>query len=117
MEKSRAMAGFPQPKEAVLKGIGDDGVHTGGSNLTFEDVESVIHQSEEFSLNWGEWVHEFSFPQKNGFYLFEKDPKTGLNTDVPVHERSHPRKAIGHMIMRFFRQTLRQRYRFLGPHP
>jgi len=37
---------------AVLKGIGYDGVHIGGPNLSFEDVESVIHQSEEFSPNW-----------------------------------------------------------------
>jgi methylenetetrahydrofolate reductase (NADPH) len=87
---------------AVLKGIGYDGVHLGGPNLTYEDVEWVIRKSEEFSPCWEEWVREFSFPQKDGFYFFEKDPKTGLNTDVPVHERSHPRKAIGHMIMRFF---------------
>jgi methylenetetrahydrofolate reductase (NADPH) len=87
---------------AVLKGIGYDGVHIGGPNLTYEDVESVILKSEEFSSNWEEWVREFSFPQKGGFYLFEKDPKTGLNTDVPVHERSHPRKANGYRIMRLF---------------
>ena len=87
---------------AVLKGIGYDGVHIGGPNLTYEDVEMVIHKSEEFYPNWEEWVHELSFPQKDGFYLFEKDPRTGLNADVPSHERSHPRKAAGHMIMRFF---------------
>jgi len=87
---------------AVLRGIGYDGVHIGGPNLTYEDVESIILQSEEFSSNWEEWVREFSFPQKGGFYLFEKDPKTGLNTDVPVHEQSHPRKANGYRIMRFF---------------
>ena len=87
---------------AVLKGIGYQGVHIGGPNLKYEDVEEVIAKSKEFAPNWEEYIQEFSFPQKGGFYLFEIDPKTGLNTDVLVHKRSHPRKAIGYMIMRFF---------------
>ncbi|MGZ3526008.1 MAG: methylenetetrahydrofolate reductase, partial [Thermodesulfobacteriota bacterium] len=86
----------------VLKGIGYDGVHIGGPNLRYEDVEWIIEKSKEFSPNWEEWAREFSFPQRNGFYLFEKDPKAGLNTDVLVRERSKPRKASGHGIMRFF---------------
>jgi methylenetetrahydrofolate reductase (NADPH) len=89
---------------AVLKGIGYDGTHIGGPNLSYENVEWVIGKSKEFSSNWEEWVHEFSFPQKNGFYLFEKDPKTGLNTDVFARKRSKPRKVPGHGIMRFFHQ-------------
>ncbi len=87
---------------AVLKGIGYAGVHIGGPNLNYEDVEWVIDKSKELFSNWEEWTQEFSFPQKDGFYLFEKDRKTGLNTDVPVYERSRPRKALGHAIMRFF---------------
>jgi methylenetetrahydrofolate reductase (NADPH) len=87
---------------AVLKGIGYDGVHIGGPNLRYEDVEWVIEKSKEFDLNWREWVREFSFPQKNGFYLFEEDKKTGLNTDVPAPRRSRRRKSPGYMTMRFF---------------
>ena len=87
---------------SVLKGIGYDGAHIGGPNLSYEDVEWVIEKSKEFFSNWEEWVHEFSFPQKDGFYLFEKDRETGLNTDVPVYWRSHPRKTLGYAIMRFF---------------
>ena len=55
---------------AILKGMGYDGVHIGGPNLKYEDVEWVIEKSKEFSTNWEDWVREFSFPQKNGFYLF-----------------------------------------------
>jgi len=87
---------------AVLKGIGYDGVHIGGPNLSYEAVEWVIKKSREFFPGWQEWVHEFSFPQKNGFYLFEKDQKTGLNTDVFARRQSKPRKALGHGIMRLF---------------
>ena len=89
---------------AILKGMGYDGVHIGGPNLAYEEVEWVIEKGKEFSLNWEEWVREFSFPQKNGFYVFEKDQKTGLNTDVFVRQRSQPRKALGHGIMHFFHQ-------------
>jgi methylenetetrahydrofolate reductase (NADPH) len=87
---------------AVLKGIGYDGVHIGGPNLKYEDVEEVIEKSKEFYPNWEESIHEFSFPQKDGFYFFEKDLKIGLNTDVPTPKRNKPRKNLGHAIMRFF---------------
>ena len=87
---------------AILKGMGFNGVHIGGPSLSYEDVEWLIEKGKELSLNWEPWAHEFSFPQKNGFYLFEKDQKTGLNTDVFVHKGSKPHKALGHGIMRFF---------------
>ena len=89
---------------AILKGMGFDGVHIGGPSLSYEDLEWVIQKGKEFFMNWEEWVREFSFPQKDGFYLFEKDQKTGLNTDVFVHKGSKPRKTFGHRIMRFFHQ-------------
>ncbi len=87
---------------AVLKGIGYDGVHLGGPHVSYEDVEWVIEKSKEFSKNWEEWVGEFSFPQKDGFYLFQKDEKKGLNLDIPNFKRSHPSKSLGYAIMRFF---------------
>jgi len=91
---------------AILKGIGYQGAHIGGPNLSYEDVEEVIEGSKEFYSNWEEWAREFSFPQKDGFYLFEKDRRTGLNTDVPVYWRSKPRKALGHALMRFFHHVI-----------
>jgi methylenetetrahydrofolate reductase (NADPH) len=87
---------------ALLKGMGYDGAHLGGPNLTYEDVEWVIETSKELSPNWESYVREFSFPQKEAFYLFEKERKTGLNTDIPTYKRSHLRKAPGHTFMRFF---------------
>jgi methylenetetrahydrofolate reductase (NADPH) len=87
---------------AVLKGIGYQGVHIGGPNLKYEDVEWVIEKAKEFSTDWETWVGDFSFPQRNGFYLFTKDSKTGLNTDIPNFRRSHSRKNLGTRIMRFF---------------
>jgi len=87
---------------AVLRGIGYDGAHIGGPNLNYDDVEWVIEKSKEFFSNWEEWVSEFSFPQKDSFYVFEKNRGTGLNTDVPIYRKNRPRKAPGYAIMRFF---------------
>jgi len=91
---------------AVLKGIGYQGVHIGGPNLKYEDVEWVIEKSKEFSPLWESLVKEFSFPQENGFYLFMEDSKTGLNTDVPNFKRIHPRKKWGYRMMRFLHHFL-----------
>jgi len=86
---------------AVLKGIGYQGVHIGGPNLKYEDVEWVIEKAKEFSPSWDSLVGEFSFPQEKGFYLFMEDSKTGLNTEVPNFKRIHPRKKWGYRLMRF----------------
>jgi len=87
---------------AMLKGLGYNGAHIGGPNLKYEDVEEVIAKSKEFYPNWEDYVQEFSFPQKDGFYLFEKDSKTGLNTDMLTTRKSKPRKSPGFAVMRFF---------------
>ena len=87
---------------AMLKGIGYNGVHIGGPNLGYEELEEVIEKSKEFSSNWQEYIHEFSFPQKDGFYLLDKDSKIGLNKEVLTSKKSKPRKSSGYAIMRFF---------------
>ena len=86
---------------AVLRGMGFHGVHIGGPNLKYEDVEWVIGKSKEYAPNWQEWVREFDFPQKDGFYLFKNNIQTGLNTDEPCIPQLLPRKQISHRIMRF----------------
>jgi methylenetetrahydrofolate reductase (NADPH) len=86
---------------AVLRGLGFDGVHLGGPNLKYEDVEQVVAESKELFRNWEEWVREFDFPQKEGFYLFPKDPRTGLNSEEPGALPAAPRKNLSYRLMRF----------------
>lgn len=64
---------------AVLKGMGYKGVHLGGANLQYEQIEYIITKGEELSTNWRDYIQEFDYEQENGFYIFEKDPQTGLN--------------------------------------
>lgn len=78
---------------AFMKGMGFAGVHIGGHNIKYEQVEYIIEKGEELSKNWMDLVPEFDYPQPNGFYYFEKDEKTGLNSDRPANRKGRPLDA------------------------
>ena len=73
---------------AIAKGMGFRGAHIGGHGATCETIEYVIARGDELAPKWQELTANFDFPQNDGFYLFEKDEKTGLNT-----EKLSPRNA------------------------
>lgn len=85
---------FANPKEgqllrsaklyAVLKGLKYDGINIGGHGLKYSDVEYIIGKGEELSKNWQDIAQEFQAMHGKGFYFFEKDNDTLLNTDKPV---------------------------------
>ncbi|MGI6065210.1 MAG: methylenetetrahydrofolate reductase C-terminal domain-containing protein [Bacillota bacterium] len=75
---------------AIMKGMGFDGVHIGGHNIKYEQVEYIIEKGEELSANWLDLVREFDYPMPNGFYLYEKDEKTGLNTETLTNRKGRP---------------------------
>jgi len=88
---------------AFMKGMGFAGVHIGGHGIKYEQVEYIIEKGEELSKNWQELIPEFDYPQSNGFYYFEKDPTTGLNSDKPVNRKGRPLDApvsVGYSMMR-----------------
>ncbi|HEX3015738.1 MAG TPA: methylenetetrahydrofolate reductase C-terminal domain-containing protein [Desulfobacteria bacterium] len=89
---------------AILKGMGFAGVHIGGNNIKYEQVEYIIDKGEELSKNWLDLVPEFDYPMDKGFYLFEKDPKTGLNTEVFTNRKDRPLDGpvtFGYKLLRF----------------
>lgn len=75
---------------AFMKGMGYAGVHIGGHNIKYEQVEYIIDKGEELSANWMDLLPEFDFPMDNGFYYYEKDYKTGLNTEIPTQRKGRP---------------------------
>jgi methylenetetrahydrofolate reductase (NADPH) len=78
---------------AIVKGLGYKGAYISGQGLPYESVEYITAKGQELSANWQDLVAEFDFPQTNGFYCFDRDPKTGLNSDKPATRRaksSHP---------------------------
>lgn len=63
---------------AVLKGLGYRGAHIGGKP-NYHDIHRVFAKFEQIQSNWQDFLPEFSFGRENGFYLFDRDPATGLN--------------------------------------
>ena len=65
----------------IMKGMGYDGVHIGGHGTKYEDIEYIIDKGEELAKDWISLIPEFDYSFPDGFYYFEKDEKSGLNTD------------------------------------
>ncbi len=91
---------------AVAKGMGFAGAHIGGHGLTYEMLEHIISTGEELAPNWRDLVPEFDFPQKNGFYFFQKDEKTGLNLPEPAPRREKPSRPLIYYLARLAHTTL-----------
>ena len=85
---------------AVAKGMGYAGAHIGGHGITYEMVEDIINKGEELAKDWESLVPTLDYPQPDGFYFFERDAKTGLNTSVAA---KRPYKARKTMQYRMFR--------------
>jgi methylenetetrahydrofolate reductase (NADPH) len=84
---------------ALLKGMGYAGAHISGHGMTFPDLLEVIEHGEELSQRWPDFVHEFDYPQENGWYFFERDEKTGLNTTTPVSREARSSAGMSYFAM------------------
>jgi len=94
---------------AVLKGMGYSGVHIGGHNIKYEQVEEIIRQGEELASVWTDLVRHFDYPIADGFYYFEFDHKTGLNREKIAERQSRPLDAqvgFSHWFSRLFHKLL-----------
>jgi methylenetetrahydrofolate reductase (NADPH) len=78
---------------AVMKGMGFSGVHIGGHNIKYEQVEDIIRQGEELATEWTDLLRYFDYPLADGFYYFEYDPDTGLNRETPAKRQFRPLDA------------------------
>jgi methyl-accepting chemotaxis protein len=54
---------------AFMKGMGFDGVHIGGHNIKYEQVEYVIEKGEELSKDWQSLIRELRFDNGNYFWI------------------------------------------------
>jgi methylenetetrahydrofolate reductase (NADPH) len=90
---------------ALLRGIGYDGVHIGGPSLKYEDVEWVIEKSKELFGDWPSLVPAFDYPQPGGFYLYEKNDRTGLNRDSLTARTKMPSRAPAYVMMRLLHRA------------
>ncbi|OGQ98267.1 MAG: hypothetical protein A2505_10670 [Deltaproteobacteria bacterium RIFOXYD12_FULL_55_16] len=66
---------------AILKGLGYAGAHLGGPGLTYDNIDFLLSAAEAFAGNWRELIAEMDYWHRDGFYLYKKEPTTGLNTN------------------------------------
>ena len=91
---------------AIARGVGYAGAHIGGNGITFKMVEYIVDKGEELLPYWQKLVAEFDFPQEDGFYFFERNPKTGLNTDRPAVRPLKPSKPLMYRLSRLAHKLL-----------
>ncbi len=91
---------------AILKGMGFAGTHISGNGMSYDDLEYVIERGEELLPNWPDLVRDFDFPQTDGWYYFERDEKSGLNTSTPASRNCEPRSTVGYSAFRALHQTM-----------
>jgi methylenetetrahydrofolate reductase (NADPH) len=94
---------------AVMKGMGYSGVHIGGHNIQYEQVQEIIRQGEVLSSRWTDLVRYFDYPIPGGFYYFEPDPNTGLNSETPTKRQSRPldvKIGCSYGFSRFFHKLM-----------
>jgi methylenetetrahydrofolate reductase (NADPH) len=66
---------------AVVRGLGFDGVYLGG-HMPAETFGEIVDRAKALGADWLELAREIQFPRAGEFHYFERDPETGLSSDV-----------------------------------
>ena len=56
----------------VLKGLGYRGIHVGGVHKSFATLAAILDRMEQIENRWREFLPDFDYPQKDGFYVFQE---------------------------------------------
>ena len=94
---------------AIMKGMGFAGVHIGGFNLSYAQVEHIIARGEALLPNWQEYIQEVNDPVEGGYYRYEKDAAMGLNKEskTTIDARKLEDKAGGvYRLSRFVHKAI-----------
>ena len=85
-DKGRAFFAELAAKQlAVFKGLGFAAGYLGGVHKA-ETFSQIIDLAESFGADdWKEFAKEIQYPKENEFYLFEKNPETGLGDGSRVN--------------------------------
>lgn len=57
----------------ILKGLGYRGIHIGGIHSSFETAARILDRMDEIEDRWRDFLPEFDYPQKNGFYIYLRE--------------------------------------------
>ncbi len=99
---------------AVVRGLGYEGVYLGG-HMPAETFGEIIERADGFGADdWREFAHEIQFPRPGEFHFFERDPETGLSSDVvngaylesKRHRRTDLRVPVKYRLSRRLHDTV-----------
>jgi methylenetetrahydrofolate reductase (NADPH) len=91
---------------AVLKGLGYRGAHIAGAAM-YEDIRSIILLFRDIQEHWRDFLPEFDFSYPGGFYLYEKDDHSGLNSTYAARKsRRSLRGYTNQIVMKAFHALL-----------
>jgi len=74
---------------AILKGLGYAGAHLGGPGLNYENIDFILNKADAMAGNWQELLGDMNYWPRDGFYLYQKDARTGLNSPEPAPRRKN----------------------------
>jgi methylenetetrahydrofolate reductase (NADPH) len=75
---------------AIGRGMGFRGAYLAGHSLPAADVDRILAQAETFAPDWPALARELQFSPRGTFFVYRRDPASGLNTDElePRYARS-----------------------------
>lgn len=101
----------------IMKGLGYDGAHIGGENLTAEDLDYVITRGTEYAADWESLLPEFDGFDDGAFYYYHRNAANGLNTAekndlsvLPLEERL----SVRYKLLRKLHESIFEKHGFLS---
>jgi methylenetetrahydrofolate reductase (NADPH) len=75
---------------AIARGMGFRGAYIAGHTLPAADVDRILAMAETFAPAWPDLAREVQHSPKGTFFVYRRDPVSGLNTDEldPRYARS-----------------------------
>ncbi len=75
---------------AIARGMGFRGAYLAGHSLPAADVDRILAMAETFRPDWATLAKEVQHSPAGTFFVYRRDPETGLNTDEldPRYARS-----------------------------
>ena len=97
---------------AVARGLGFAGVYLGG-HVPVETFDEILDAAERYAEDdWAALARGIQFPLAGEFYFFERDPETGLSSDVVsgsyLESRRHRRTDLRVPVKYRFSRKLHQ---------
>jgi methylenetetrahydrofolate reductase (NADPH) len=98
----------------VLKGLGYRGIHIGGIHTSFEVAARMLDRMEEIENQWQDFLPEFDYPQKDGFYIYSREAMS-KDTFARTPKQTKPVTVLDKIRFHFFNNLHNIFFNFKSP--